>query len=94
MAGVKPVMEIVSVNSTSQTLASLVSGSDLLDSTFTVTLRPHAAGIFMNNGTASAASDPLGTTSIEIQGTALDLSELEFFAAVATKMTVIQEGTL
>lgn len=94
MAGVKPKIEIVSVNSTSQTLASLVAGADLEDSTWTVTLRPNASGIFMDNGTASAASDPLGTNAIEMNGTASDLSELQFFASIATNMTVIQEGSL
>jgi len=56
-----------------------------------VTLRPHAAGIYMDDGAATAASDPLGVAPVEIQGGLSELAELQFFAASATGMTVIQE---
>ena len=89
--GIKPTIQVVSV-STSKTLATLVTASALNGSTKRVTLRPHAAGIYMDDGTATASSDPLGTSAIEIAGGPKELAELQFFAAVATNMTVIQEG--
>ncbi len=90
-SGIKPTIEVVSV-STSKTLATLISGTALEDATEKVTLRPHAAGIYMDDGTATASSDPLGTSAIEIAGGPKELGALQFFAAVATNMTVIQEG--
>jgi len=89
--GIKPTIEVVSV-STSATLATLITASTLNSSTKRVTLRPHAAGIFMDDGTATASSDPLGTSVVEISGGPDELAALEFFAAAATNMTVIQEG--
>ena len=89
--GIKPKIEVVSVT-TSKTLATLISESALRTSTKRVTLRPHAAGIFMNDDTATASSDPLGMSAIEMAGGPDELADLQFFAAVATNMTVIQEG--
>ncbi len=89
--GIKPTIEIVAV-STSATLKTMVTAADLAGSTKRVTLRPHAAGIYMDDGTATASSDPLGTAAVEIAGGPKELADLEFFAAVATNMTVIQEG--
>ncbi len=88
---IKPTIEIVSV-STSATFATLISASALNDSTKSVTVRPHAAGIYMDDGTATASSDPLGTAAIEMAGGPKELGAIQFFAAVATNMTVIQEG--
>lgn len=89
--GIKPLIEVVSVSATA-TLATLIAGSALRASTKKVTLRPHAAGIYMDDGTATASSDPLGMSAIEIAGGPDELVSLQFFAASATNMTVIQEG--
>ena len=89
--GIKPTIEIVSVSATA-TLATLIAGTALNSSTKRVTLRPHAAGLFMDDGAATASSDPLGTSAIEIAGGPDELGALQFFAAAATNMTVIQEG--
>ena len=89
--GIKPTITRVQVGATSKSLETLL-GEALLETTGVVTLRPHANGIFMDDGTASAASDPLGTSSIEFKGGHDELDELEFYAASNTYMTVIQEG--
>ncbi len=91
MSGIKPKIEVVSV-STSKTFATLIAGSALEGSTKLVTIRPHAAGIYMDDQTATAASDPLGTSAVQMAGGAKELGDIQFFAAVATNMTVIQEG--
>ena len=87
---IQPKIDIVSVTSTSATLATLL-GAAIRDSTKKITLRPHATGIYMDDGTASASSDPLGLSAIEMQG-GLSLSALQFFHATSAGMTVIQEG--
>ena len=90
-SGIKPIIEIGSV-STSATLASMISASALDSATVRVTLRPHTSGIFMDDGTATSSSDPLGTSAIEIIGGPDELADLQFFASSGTNMTVIQEG--
>lgn len=89
MPGIKPQIDVVSVSATA-TLATLI-GSAIRSSTKKITLVPAANGIYMDDGTASASSHPMGTSSYEIQG-GPELAELQFYAAVATNMTVIQEG--
>jgi len=91
IAGIKPTINVVTVGSTSKTLATLL-GAALLATTGVVTLRPHADGIYMNSTTATSAHDPLGTAVLTFYGGHDELDELQFYAAVDTKMTVIQEG--
>ncbi len=87
---IEPQIDVVSVSAT-KTLATLL-GAALNTSTKKVTLRPHAVGIYMDNGTATAADDPLGSQAITFDADASALGTLQFFAAAATNMTVIQEG--
>lgn len=89
--GIQPQINVVSVTSTSATFATLL-GAALNTSTKRVTVRPHAGGIFLDDGTASASSDPLGTSAVEMDGGPSELGSLQFYAAGATNMTVIQEG--
>jgi len=88
--GLMPQIDIVSVGATA-TLATLL-GAPLNVGTHTVTLRPHAIGIFMDDGAATAADDPLGLNPIKMNGGPAELAALQFYAAVATNMTVIQES--
>jgi hypothetical protein len=88
---IKPKIDVVTVGSTSKTLAALLTEA-LRASTKQVTLRPHATGIYQDDGTASANSDPLGTSPVLWNGGPEELAALEFYAAADTKMSVIQEG--
>jgi len=87
-ATITPIITVVSVSASAKLSALLTLNA----ATKRITLRPHATGIYMDNGTASAASDPLGTNSIEMNGTPALLGELQFYAAAAIGMTVIEEG--
>lgn len=88
---IKPQIDVVSVTNTSKTLATLL-GAALNSSTKKVTLVPVATGIYMDDGTASTSSHPMGTSSYQIDGGLAELSALEFYSASSTSMTVIQEG--
>ena len=90
MSRLIPQIDVVSVAATAP-LAALL-GAALNVGTRTVTLRPHAIGIYMDDGVATAADDPLGLNPIIIRGGPAELATLQFYAAVATPMTVIQEG--
>jgi hypothetical protein len=85
-------MEVVSV-STSAKLSALISGNALQKETVRITVQGHAAGIYMNDGTASAASVPLGTYAWTFMRDKNDeILDVEFYAAEATDMSVIQSG--
>ena len=90
-SGIQPQIDVVSVSATA-TLAALL-GAALNGSCKRVTLIPAAAGIYMDDGAATASSAPLGSASIEMAGGPNELGALQFFAASATNMTVIQEGS-
>jgi len=81
-------IDVVTVGSTSQTLAELLDAIDkaLPRWTVFVMLVPHSSGIYMDDDTASAADEPLGIRTIP--GTPETLSALEFYAASNTNMTV------
>jgi len=83
-----PIITVVSIGADGA-LSAVVT---LNAATKRITLRPHAIGIYMDEGAASAASDPLGTNTIEMMGSPGFLGALRFYAAVATNMTVIEEG--
>lgn len=87
---IEPKIDVVTVGSTSKTLATLL-GEALRESTTVVTLRPHGSGIYMDDGTADADSDPLGLSAVEFNAGKLELSKLEFYAAADIKMSIIQE---
>jgi hypothetical protein len=86
-------LTLVTVTSTSQTLAQLlVAAGSTVDSGLRVlNLQPTATGIFYANGTASAASAPLGSgiSGLECDGSVA--SDLQFYAATNIEMTVVQE---
>lgn len=82
-------IDIVTVTSTSSTLADLLGGA--LRAGNKITLEPHAAGIYFNDTTADANSAPMGLNSKEIRGGIQAWQGLQFYAASDTKMTVVQE---
>jgi hypothetical protein len=88
MARQKPQIDVATVTDTSKTLSEL--GVTLRTGSRT-TLKAHAVGIYMDDGTASSSSHPMNTDVHEIDGDQYNLDELEFYAASDTKMTVIQE---
>lgn len=88
---IEPQIDVVTVTNPSATLATLL-GAALNSSTRAIVLRPFSTGIFQDNGTASAASDPMPITVWK--GGPVNLSKLEFFAAAPTKMTIYQMGDL
>ena len=81
-------IDIVAV-STSATLATML-GSPLRAGN-KITLVPHATGIYMNDATATNSHHPMGTSSYLFKGGQDAYGALEFYAAGATNMTVIQE---
>ena len=83
-----PVITVISIEAD----AALSGKLTLNAATKRITLRPHATGIYMDDGTASANSDPLGLNTVEMMGPSALLGALRFYAAVATNMTVIEEG--
>ncbi len=90
----KPQVLIVTVSSTSKTVAELLeaAGLTLPEWTSEVLLRPHGTGIYMNSGTSSASYDPMGLVPITIPCTPESISDLEFYAASNTKMTILATG--
>lgn len=92
MSGQTPKIDIVTVTSTSTTLAALLTAaSSALREGMRVTIVPHASGIYMDDGTASASSHPMGLSSHEVEGDVDTLATMQFYAASNTTMTVIQE---
>ena len=93
MATTKPRITVVSVGA-SKTLAELLTAAGvtggLLPGCQTL-LVPAATGIYMDDGTASALSHPMGLSIHELDGSSEMYDELEFFAAAATNMSVIEE---
>lgn len=89
--GIVPLIDIVSVGATA-TLATLLAaaGSAWRANPNRVTLIPHAVGIFVDDGVATAADHPMGVDIMVLEGGAAENGVLQFFAAGATNMTVIQ----
>ena len=89
--GIKPLIDVVSVAATA-TLATLLAaaGSAWRTAPHLTVLIPHAVGIYVDDGVASAADHPMGLDALELVGGEAENGELQFYAAGATSMTVIQ----
>ena len=89
----KPQIDIVTVGSTSKTIATLL-GAEINDWTKVITFMPITTGIFVNDGESTGASDsfPLLTNSLEMIGGRDILDALQFYAATNLTMAIMQEG--
>ena len=89
--GIKPLIDVVSVEATATLSALLVAAGSAWRAAPKLTiLVPHAAGIYVDDGVATAADHPMGLDIMELTGGEAENGELQFFAALATSMTVIQ----
>ena len=89
--GIQPLIDIVAVGATA-TLATLLAaaGSAWRADPRRTTVIPHAVGIYLDDGVATAADHPMGIDVMVLEGGESENGALQFFAAIATNMTVIQ----
>jgi len=92
----KPKIDVITATTSSATIAALLvtAGTTIQDWCKVLTLKPHATGAWLNDGTAVTNADwPMLTNTLELIGGQDTLDTLQIIADTGTiKIAVMQEG--